>query len=44
MADLPAAVAHHGHPDVTKRDFLKLVTGAAVGIGAVAAAWPFIDY
>ena len=45
MADpSTAAVAHHGHPDVTKRDFLMLVTGAAAGLGAVAAAWPFIDY
>ena len=45
MADSSAAaVAHHGHPDVTKRDFLKLVTGAAAGVGAAAVAWPFIDY
>ena len=44
MTDSSAAVTHHGHPDVTKRDFLKLVTGAAVGIGAAAAAWTFIDY
>ena len=33
-----------GHPDVTKRDFLKLVTGAAAAIGAAAVAWAFIDY
>ena len=45
MADpSAAAVAHQGHPDVTKRDFLKLVTGATAGIGAAAAAWVFIDY
>src|SRR4029077_20512145 len=45
MADSSAAaVAHQGHPDVTKRDFLKLVTGAAAGIGSAAAAWAFIDY
>jgi ubiquinol-cytochrome c reductase iron-sulfur subunit len=45
MADPSAAnIAHPGHPDVTKRDFLMLVTGAAAGLGAVAAAWPFIDY
>jgi hypothetical protein len=45
MAESSAAsIAHHGHPDVTKRDFLKLVTGATAGIGAAAAAWAFIDY
>ena len=46
MADSSAAaVAHHGQPaDVTKRDFLKLVTGAAAAIGVAAIAWPFIDY
>jgi ubiquinol-cytochrome c reductase iron-sulfur subunit len=44
MADSSAATVAHGHPDVTKRDFLKLVTGAAAGIGTVAAAWAFIDY
>ena len=43
MADSSAAaVAHHGHPaDVTKRDFLKLVTGAGAAIGAAAVAWAF---
>jgi len=45
MADSSAAVVHHtGHPDVTKRDFLKLVTGATAAIGTVAVAWSFIDY
>ncbi len=45
MAESSAGtIAHHGHPDVTKRDFLKLVTGATAGIGAAAAAWAFIDY
>ncbi|MEJ0018730.1 MAG: ubiquinol-cytochrome c reductase iron-sulfur subunit [Acetobacteraceae bacterium] len=45
MADpSTAAVAHHGHPDVTKRDFLKLVTGSAAAIGVGAVAWAFIDY
>ena len=44
MADPSAAVAHPGHPDITKRDFLKLVTGATAGIGAAAVAWAFIDY
>jgi ubiquinol-cytochrome c reductase iron-sulfur subunit len=32
-----------GNPDVTKRDFLKLLTGSAVVIGAAAMVWPFID-
>jgi ubiquinol-cytochrome c reductase iron-sulfur subunit len=42
MADTMTATAH-GDPDVTKRDFLKLVAaaGAVVGVGAVV--WPFID-
>ena len=30
-------------PDVTKRDFLKLVAGASAAIGAGAIAWPLID-
>ena len=38
------AVHHTGHPDVTKRDFLKLVTGASAAIGTAAVAWAFIDY
>jgi ubiquinol-cytochrome c reductase iron-sulfur subunit len=44
MADSTTATAHGAHGgDVTKRDFLKLVTlaGAAVGTGAIA--WPLID-
>ena len=45
MADPSAAVIAHGHlGDVTKRDFLKLVTGATAGIGVAAVAWTFIDY
>ena len=45
MADSSTAtVAHHGHPDVTKRDFLMLVTGATAAVGTAAAAWAFIDY
>ncbi len=44
MAD-SAATAAHGHSgDVTKRDFLKLVTGAGAAIGVGAIAWSFIDY
>ena len=44
MAHSPAAAVHHGQPDVTKRDFLKLVTGASAAIGVGAVAWAFIDY
>ena len=45
MADPSVAAIAHGHPgDVTKRDFLKLVTGATAGIGVAAVAWTFIDY
>ena len=44
MADSSVATVHQGHPDVTKRDFLKLVTGATAGIGVAAVAWTFIDY
>ena len=40
------AAAVHGHGlagEATKRDFLKLVTGAAAVIGTAACAWPLID-
>ncbi len=49
MADAAdAATVRHalttvGNPDVTKRDFLKLLTGSAAVIGTAALAWPFID-
>jgi ubiquinol-cytochrome c reductase iron-sulfur subunit len=44
MADPSAAHAQPGHPaDPTKRDFLKLVTGAGAAIGAAAIVWPVID-
>jgi ubiquinol-cytochrome c reductase iron-sulfur subunit len=39
-----ATAAHHDNPDITKRDFLKLVTGGTAAIGAAAVAWAFIDY
>jgi ubiquinol-cytochrome c reductase iron-sulfur subunit len=43
-ASAAATVAQHGQPDiVSKRDFLKLVTGAGAVIGTAALAWPFID-
>ena len=32
-----------GNPDVTKRDFLKLLTGSAAAIGAASLVWPFVD-
>jgi ubiquinol-cytochrome c reductase iron-sulfur subunit len=46
MAHSPSGdIAHHGQPaDVTKRDFLQLVTGAGAAIGTAAIAWTFIDY
>jgi len=45
MSDMStASVIHHGYPDVTKRDFLKLVTGASAAIGTAAIGWAFIDY
>lgn len=38
------ATTARGHPaDVTKRDFLKLVTGSAAAIGAGAIAWTLVD-
>jgi ubiquinol-cytochrome c reductase iron-sulfur subunit len=32
-----------GHSDPTRRDFLMVATGALVGVGAAATAWPFIN-
>lgn len=29
--------------DATRRDFLYVASGAMAGVGAIAAAWPFID-
>jgi ubiquinol-cytochrome c reductase iron-sulfur subunit len=44
MADSAAAShAATGSTDVTKRDFLKLVTGAGAAVGAGAIVWPLID-
>jgi ubiquinol-cytochrome c reductase iron-sulfur subunit len=43
MAESAASVAHHGHPDVTRRDLLQLVTGATAAIGVGAVAWSFVD-
>jgi ubiquinol-cytochrome c reductase iron-sulfur subunit len=42
-ADVHEAVMTVGNPDVTKRDFLKLLAGSAAAIGTAAIAWPFID-
>jgi ubiquinol-cytochrome c reductase iron-sulfur subunit len=42
-ANVREAVTTVGNADVTKRDFLKLLTGSAVVIGAGAIVWPFID-
>ncbi len=44
MANSMPATADGQHgSDVTKRDFLKLVTGAGALVGAGALAWPLID-
>jgi ubiquinol-cytochrome c reductase iron-sulfur subunit len=43
MSDSAATLGHEHAEDATKRDFLKLVTGAAAAIGGVAFAWTLID-
>jgi ubiquinol-cytochrome c reductase iron-sulfur subunit len=43
MSATADAPGHGPGPDVTKRDFLKLVAGASAAIGAGAIAWPLID-
>src|SRR3954469_1529657 len=42
-ANVREALTTVGTPDVTKRDFLKLLTGSAAAIGTASLAWPFID-
>jgi ubiquinol-cytochrome c reductase iron-sulfur subunit len=42
-ANVREALTTVGQPDVTKRDFLKLLTGSAAAIGAASLVWPFID-
>src|SRR3954469_7128484 len=42
-ANVREALTTVGTPDVTKRDFLKLLTGSAAVIGTAALVWPFID-
>ncbi len=42
-ASVREAITTVGSPDPAKRDFLKLLTGAAAGIGAMSLAWPFIS-
>jgi ubiquinol-cytochrome c reductase iron-sulfur subunit len=42
-ANVREALTTVGNPDVTKRDFLKLLTGSAAAIGAASLVWPFID-
>lgn len=39
-----SAAAHSSHNDsgATRRDFITLTAGAIAGVGAVAAAWPFV--
>ena len=42
-ANVREALTTVGNADVTKRDFLKLLTGSAVAIGAASMVWPFVD-
>ena len=42
-ANVREALTTVGNEDVTKRDFLKLLTGSAVAIGAASMVWPFVD-
>ncbi len=42
-ASVRQAITTVGSHDPAKRDFLKLLTGAAAGIGTAALAWPLID-
>lgn len=37
------AIVEDAHDGVHRRDFIYVATGAFVGVGAVAAIWPFID-
>ena len=43
MSDAAALQGHGPAGEVTKRDFLKLVTGAAAAVGGAAFVWPLID-
>jgi ubiquinol-cytochrome c reductase iron-sulfur subunit len=42
-ASVREAISTVGSADPTKRDFLKLLTGATAGIGAASLAWPFVS-
>jgi ubiquinol-cytochrome c reductase iron-sulfur subunit len=42
-ASVREAISTVGNADPTKRDFLKLLTGATAGIGAASLAWPFVS-
>jgi ubiquinol-cytochrome c reductase iron-sulfur subunit len=42
MADPSVATLHHA-PDLSKRDFLQLLTTSGALIGAGAIAWPLVD-
>lgn len=42
-AGVREAISTVGNADPTKRDFLKLLTGATAGIGALSLAWPFVS-
>jgi ubiquinol-cytochrome c reductase iron-sulfur subunit len=43
MTDSNPLSAASDPPQVKRRDFLFIATGAVAGVGAVLAAWPFID-
>jgi ubiquinol-cytochrome c reductase iron-sulfur subunit len=43
MSDAAATLGHGHAGQTTKRDFLKLVTGATAAIGGAAFAWTLID-
>jgi ubiquinol-cytochrome c reductase iron-sulfur subunit len=43
MADSAAAIHHAPSGDVSKRDFLQLITAAGAVVGAGAIAWPLVD-
>ncbi|MEM8826659.1 MAG: ubiquinol-cytochrome c reductase iron-sulfur subunit [Pseudomonadota bacterium] len=40
---MATATGHVEGDEVRRRDFIFVATGAFVGVGAVAAVWPFVD-
>jgi ubiquinol-cytochrome c reductase iron-sulfur subunit len=43
MADTTARDHHQADDHATRRDFLYLVAGATVGVGAAVTIWPLVD-